>query len=167
MILPILCYPDKKLRTVAKAVEVVDDVIRTQVTDMFETMYDAPGIGLAATQVDFHQRVIVIDVSEEQNEPLCLINPKIIEKSGEIEWEEGCLSVPNYYESVKRSNDITVRALDQNGKEFEIKASEILAVCIQHEIDHLNGVVFPERMHDKTRARAIRVSMKNLKKDAE
>jgi peptide deformylase len=142
MLLPILCYPDKKLRTVAKPVEVVDDFIKTQVSNMFETMYDAPGIGLAATQVDFHQRVIVIDISDEQNQPLCLINPEIIEKSGEIEWEEGCLSVPNYYESVKRANDIKVHALDQNGEEFEMEASEILAVCIQHEIDHLNGILF-------------------------
>lgn len=164
MILPILCYPDKKLRTVAKAVEVVDDVIRTQVTDMFETMYDAPGIGLAATQVDFHQRVIVIDVSEEQNEPLCLINPKIIEKSGEIEWEEGCLSVPNYYESVKRSNDITVRALDQNGKEFEIEASEILAVCIQHEIDHLNGILFVDHISKLKQKRLKEKAVKKAKK---
>ncbi|MGE4571017.1 MAG: peptide deformylase, partial [Gammaproteobacteria bacterium] len=103
---------------------------------------DAPGIGLAATQVDFHQRIIVTDVSDEQNQPLCLINPKIIEKSGEIEWEEGCLSVPNYFESVKRANDIKVRALDQNGEELEMEASEILAICIQHEIDHLNGILF-------------------------
>ena len=142
MLLPILCYPDSKLRTIAKPVVVVDDVIKTQVKNMFETMYDAPGIGLAATQVDFHQRIIVIDVSDEQNQPLCLINPEIIEKSGEIEWEEGCLSVPDYYENVKRANDIRVRALNQNGKEFEMEASEILAVCIQHEIDHLNGILF-------------------------
>ena len=142
MILAILCYPDKRLRTVAKPVEKVDDIIKTQVKNMFETMYDAPGIGLAATQVDFHQRIIVTDVSDEQNQPLCLINPKIIEKSGEIEWEEGCLSVPNYFESVKRANDIKVRALDQNGEELEMEASEILAICIQHEIDHLNGILF-------------------------
>jgi peptide deformylase len=142
MLLPILCYPDKKLRTVAKPVAVVDDAIKTQVKNMFETMYDAPGIGLAATQVDFHQRLIVIDVSDEQNQPLCLINPEIIEKSGEIELEEGCLSVPNYYENVKRANDIKVRALNQNGEKFEMEASEILAVCIQHEIDHLNGILF-------------------------
>jgi peptide deformylase len=142
MLLPILCYPDKKLRTIARPVESVDGAIKTQVKNMFETMYDAPGIGLAATQVDFHQRVIVIDISDEQNQPLCLINPEIIKKSGEIEWEEGCLSVPNYYESVKRANDIKVRALDQNGEQFEMEASEILAVCIQHEIDHLNGILF-------------------------
>ncbi|MGE4570815.1 MAG: peptide deformylase [Gammaproteobacteria bacterium] len=142
MILDILCYPDKRLRTVAKPVESVDDTIKTQVKNMFETMYDAPGIGLAATQVDFHQRVVVIDVSDERDQPLCLINPEIIEKSGEIEWEEGCLSVPDYYENIKRANDIKVRALDRNGEELEIQASEMLAVCIQHEIDHLNGILF-------------------------
>ena len=101
MILEILKYPDKRLRTVAKPVENVNSEIKKQVKDMFETMYDAPGIGLAATQVNFHRRLIVVDVSEECNEPICLINPEIIEKNGEIEWEEGCLSVPNYYESVK------------------------------------------------------------------
>jgi peptide deformylase len=164
MILPILCYPDKKLRTVAKAVAMVDDAIKTQVKNMFETMYDAPGIGLAATQVDFHQRIIVIDVSDDQSNPLCLINPEIIEKSGEIEWEEGCLSVPNYYESVKRSNDISVRALDQHGNEFEIEASEILAVCIQHEIDHLNGILFVDHISKLKQKRLKEKSIKKAKK---
>ena len=164
MILPILCDPDKKLRTVAKAVAMVDDAIKTQVKNMFETMYDAPGIGLAATQVDFHQRIIVIDVSDDQSNPLCLINPEIIEKSGEIEWEEGCLSVPNYYESVKRSNDISVRALDQHGNEFEIEASEILAVCIQHEIDHLNGILFVDHISKLKQKRLKEKSIKKAKK---
>ena len=165
MLLPILCYPDKKLRTVAKPVEMVDDAIKTLVKNMFETMYDAPGIGLAATQVDFHQRLIVIDVSDEQNQPLCLINPEIIEKSGEIELEEGCLSVPNYYENVKRANDIKVRALNQNGEKFEMEASEILAICIRHEIDHLNGILFVDyisklkqkRLKEKTNKKAKRL----------
>ena len=165
MLLPILCYPDKKLRTVAKPVEMVDDAIKTLVKNMFETMYDAPGIGLAATQVDFHQRLIVIDVSDEQNQPLCLINPEIIEKSGEIELEEGCLSVPNYYENIKRANDIKVRALNQNGEKFEMEASEILAICIQHEIDHLNGILFVDyisklkqkRLKEKTNKKAKRL----------
>ena len=164
MILPILCDPDKKLRTVAKAVAMVDDAIKTQVKNMFETMYDAPGLGLAATQVDFHQRIIVIDVSDDQSNPLCLINPEIIEKSGEIEWEEGCLSVPNYYESVKRSNDISVRALDQHGNEFEIEASEILAVCIQHEIDHLNGILFVDHISKLKQKRLKEKSIKKAKK---
>ena len=164
MLLPILFYPDKKLRTVAKPVDLVDDTIRTQVNNMFETMYDAPGIGLAATQVDFHQRVIVIDVSEEQDQPLCLINPEIIEKSGEIELEEGCLSVPNYYENVKRANDIKVRALNQNGEKFEMEASEILAVCIQHEIDHLNGILFVDYISKLKQKRLKEKANKKVKR---
>ena len=164
MLLPILCYPDKKLRTVAKPVEMVDDAIKTLVKNMFETMYDAPGIGLAATQVDFHQRLIVIDVSDEQNQPLCLINPEIIEKSGEIEWEEGCLSVPNYYENVKRANDIKVRALNQNGEKFEMEASEILAVCIQHEIDHLNGILFVDYISKLKQKRLKEKANKKVKR---
>ena len=142
MIIPILCYPDKRLRIVAKPVAIVDEVIKTQVSNMFETMYYAKGVGLAATQVDFHQRIIVVDVSDEQNKPICLINPEIIAKSGEIIWSEGCLSVPNYYENVKRANEIKVRALNQDGEEFELDANEFLAICIQHEIDHINGILF-------------------------
>lgn len=159
MILEILKYPDKRLRTVAKAVENVNSEIKKQVKDMFETMYDAPGIGLAATQVNFHQRLIVVDVSEECNEPICLINPEIIEKNGEIEWEEGCLSVPNYYESVKRANEIKVSALNELGQSFEIDASEMLAVCIQHEMDHLNGILFVDHLS--------KLKQKRLKKKAE
>ena len=159
MILEILKYPDKRLRTVAKPVENVNSEIKKQVKDMFETMYDAPGIGLAATQVNFHQRLIVVDVSEECNEPICLINPEIIEKNGEIEWEEGCLSVPNYYESVKRANEIKVSALNELGQSFEIEASEMLAVCIQHEMDHLNGILFVDHLS--------KLKQKGLKKKAE
>lgn len=159
MILEILKYPDKRLRTVAKPVENVNSEIKKQVKDMFETMYDAPGIGLAATQVNFHQRLIVVDVSEECNEPICLINPEIIEKNGEIEWEEGCLSVPNYYESVKRANEIKVSALNELGQAFEIEASEMLAVCIQHEMDHLNGILFVDHLS--------KLKQKRLKKKAE
>ena len=159
MILEILKYPDKRLRTVAKPVENVNSEIKKQVKDMFETMYDAPGIGLAATQVNFHQRLIVVDVSEECNEPICLINPKIIEKNGEIEWEEGCLSVPNYYESVKRANEIKVSALNELGQSFELEASEMLAVCIQHEMDHLNGILFVDHLS--------KLKQKRLKKKAE
>jgi len=159
MILEILKYPDKRLRTVAKPVENVNSEIKKQVKDMFETMYDAPGIGLAATQVNFHQRLIVVDVSEECNEPICLINPEIIEKNGEIEWEEGCLSVPNYYESVKRANEIKVSALNELGQSFEIDASEMLAVCIQHEMDHLNGILFVDHLS--------KLKQKRLKKKAE
>ena len=159
MILEIFKYPDKRLRTIAKPVENVNNEIKKQVKDMFETMYDAPGIGLAATQVNFHQRLIVVDVSEECNEPICLINPEIIEKNGEIEWEEGCLSVPNYYESVKRANEIKVSALNELGQSFEIDASEMLAVCIQHEMDHLNGILFVDHLS--------KLKQKRLKKKAE
>ena len=159
MILDILKYPDKRLRTLAKPVETVNTEIKQQIKDMFETMYDAPGIGLAATQVNFHQRIIVIDVSDECNQPLCLINPEIIEKNGEIEWEEGCLSVPNYYESVKRANEIKVSALNQLGQSVKIDANEMLAVCIQHEMDHLNGILFVDHLS--------KLKQKRLKKKAE
>ena len=159
MILNILKYPDKRLRTIAKPVISVDETIKQQVKDMFETMYEAPGIGLAATQVNFHQRIIVIDISDQCNEPICLINPKVIEKSGEIQWEEGCLSVPDYYENVIRANEIKVQALNQNGKTFELEASEMLSVCIQHEIDHLNGILFVDHLS--------KLKQKRLKKKTE
>ena len=159
MILDILKYPNKKLRTVAKEVEAVNGDIKQLVKDMFETMYAAPGIGLAATQVNFHQRIIVIDISDDSDQPLCLINPEIIEKSGEIEYEEGCLSVPNYYENVKRANEIKVRALNEKGVSFEIEANEMLAVCIQHEMDHLMGILFVDHLS--------KLKQKRLKKKAE
>ena len=138
----ILVYPDERLRTVAQPVETVNDEIRTLVEDMFETMYDAKGIGLAATQVDVHLQVIVMDLSEERNEPLVLINPKIIRKDGEQVYDEGCLSVPEYYAPVKRAESITLTALDAQGEIFELDADGLLAVCIQHEMDHLAGKVF-------------------------
>ena len=159
MILEILKYPDKRLRTIAKLVVSVDETIRQQVKDMFETMYEAPGIGLAATQVNFHQRIIVIDISDQCNEPICLINPEVIEKSGEIQCEEGCLSVPDYYENIIRANDIKVQALNQHGKTFELEASEMLSVCIQHEIDHLNGILFVDHLS--------KLKQKRLKKKTE
>tara|TARA_B110000211_G_C13717858_1_gene394672 strand:+ start:109 stop:606 length:498 start_codon:yes stop_codon:yes gene_type:complete len=163
MILDILKYPDKRLRTVAKPVESVTSEIKQQVDNMFDTMYDAPGIGLAATQVDFHQRIIVIDVSDSCNQPLCLINPEIIEKNGEIEWEEGCLSVPNYYESIKRANEIKVRALNQLGQSFEVDANEVLAVCIQHEMDHLNGILFVDHLSKLKQKRLQKKAQKQTK----
>lgn len=141
-LLDILHYPDPRLRTIAKTVAEVNADVRHLVNDMFETMYAAPGIGLAATQVDVHQRVIVIDVSEEKNQPLCLINPEIIESDGIEVMPEGCLSVPDIYENVERADHIKVRALDQHGNEYELEASELLAVCIQHEMDHLVGKLF-------------------------
>jgi len=164
MILNILKYPDKRLRTVAKPVISVDETIQQQVRNMFETMYDAPGIGLAATQVNFHQRIIVIDISDQCNEPICFINPKIIEKSGEIECEEGCLSVPEYYENVIRANNIKVQALNQDGESFEIEASEMLAVCIQHEIDHLDGILFVDHLSKLKQKRLKKKTEKKVKK---
>ncbi len=141
-LLDILHYPDKRLRTVARPVEQVSDSIRRLVDDMFETMYQAPGIGLAATQVDVHQRVIVIDISETKDQPLCLINPEIIKSDGTEECEEGCLSVPEIYETVQRAETVTVKALNQEGEEFILDAGDMLAVCIQHEMDHLVGKLF-------------------------
>ena len=137
----------------------VDETIKKQVKNMFETMYEADGIGLAATQVNFHQRIIVIDISDQRNEPICLINPEVIEKTGEIQCEEGCLSVPEYYENVIRANDIKVQALNQHGESFEIEASEMLAVCIQHEIDHLDGILFVDHLS--------KLKQKRLKKKTE
>lgn len=141
-ILDILHYPDKRLRTVAKPVEKVDDTIRKLVEDMFETMYLAPGIGLAATQVNVHQQIIVIDTSEDKSQPLCLINPEIIAEEGTESCDEGCLSVPDIYETVERSEKVTIKALNEDGYEYTLEAGELLAVCIQHEIDHLKGKLF-------------------------
>lgn len=141
-ILDILHYPDKRLRTVAKPVEKVDDTIRKLVEDMFETMYLAPGIGLAATQVNVHQQIIVIDTSEDKSQPLCLINPEIIAEEGTESCDEGCLSVPDIYETVERSKKVTIKALNEDGYEYTLEAGELLAVCIQHEIDHLKGKLF-------------------------
>ncbi len=163
MILDILKYPDKRLRTIAKPVVSVDETIKQQVKDMFETMYEAPGIGLAATQVNFHQRIIVIDVSDQCNEPICFINPEVIEKSGEIQWEEGCLSVPDYYENVIRANDIKVQALNQHGETFELEASEMLSVCIQHEIDHLDGILFVDHLSKLKQKRLKKKTEKKVK----
>ena len=163
MILNILKYPDKRLRTIAKPVVRVDKTIKQQIKDMFETMYEATGIGLAATQVNFHQRIIVIDISDQYNEPICLINPEIIEESGEIQCEEGCLSVPDYYEIVVRANDIKVKALNQNGESFELEASEMLSVCIQHEIDHLNGILFVDHLSKLKQKRLKKKTEKKVK----
>ena len=149
----ILKFPDERLRTKARPVDVVDDSIRQLVDDMFETMYEAPGIGLAATQVNVHKRVVVIDVSKEKNQPLCLINPEIIEKDGVEECEEGCLSVPGFYEKVTRADHIKVRALDRDGQPFELETGELLAVCIQHELDHLDGKLFVDYLSSLKRNR--------------
>jgi peptide deformylase len=141
-LLEILHYPDKRLRTVASPVTQVDDSIRKLIDDMFETMYAAPGIGLAATQVDVHKRLIVMDISAEENEPRCFINPEIIVSDGVEVCEEGCLSVPDIYESVERAEHVVVSALDRDGNNFTLEADGLLAVCIQHEMDHLVGKLF-------------------------
>ena len=143
-LLPILRYPDPRLHTRAVPVREVTDEIRTLVANMAETMYEAPGIGLAATQVDVHKRIVVIDVSEDKTGLLALINPEIIERSGEQVCEEGCLSVPGIYDKVVRAERVKVRALNQKGERFEMEADGLLAVCIQHELDHLEGKVFVE-----------------------
>ncbi len=143
-LLSILCYPDTRLHTKAKKIEQVDDSIRSLAADMAETMYAAPGIGLAATQVDRHVQLIIIDISEDRSQLLTFINPEIIAREGECEGEEGCLSVPGVFEMVTRSAWVRVRALGLDGQPFEMEADDMLAICIQHEIDHLHGKVFVE-----------------------
>jgi peptide deformylase len=143
-LLKILRYPDPRLHTVAKPVARVDDEIRQLAADMAETMYSAPGIGLAATQVDRHIRMILVDISETKDQLKIFINPEILAKDGETVYEEGCLSVPGIYDKVTRAEHIKVRALDLHGNPFELEANGLLAICIQHEIDHLNGKVFVE-----------------------
>ncbi len=155
-LLQILRYPDPRLHKKAAPVSVVNTEIRKLVSDLAETMYAAPGIGLAATQVDVHKRVIVIDISEKKDRLLVLINPEIVDSRGEIECEEGCLSVPGIFESVTRAEWIRVRALDRDGKPFELEASDLLAVCIQHEMDHLVGKVFVEYLSRLKRERIVR-----------
>ena len=152
-ILTILNYPDARLHTVAKTVPVVNDDIRKLITDMAETMYAAPGIGLAATQVNQHIQLILVDTSKEQNNLQVFINPKIVAKTGVQDYEEGCLSVPGVYETVTRAEKITVEALDMNGKKFKLNAEGLLAVCIQHEMDHLLGKVFVEYLSPLKRNR--------------
>ncbi|MDO5068826.1 peptide deformylase [Neisseria zoodegmatis] len=143
-LLNILQYPDERLHTVAKPVAEIDGRIQTLVGDMLETMYEARGIGLAATQVNVHERVVVMDLSEEQNEPRVFINPIITHKDGETTYEEGCLSVPGIYDTVTRAERVTVEALNEKGEKFTLEADGLLAICIQHELDHLAGKVFVE-----------------------
>jgi peptide deformylase len=151
--LTILHYPDERLRTVARPVEKVDDAVRALIDAMFETMYDAPGIGLAATQVDRHIRLIVIDVSDNKDEPRVFINPEILMREGVEQMDEGCLSVPGIYERVERADRIRVRALDREGEPFELETDGLLAVCIQHEIDHLDGKLFVDYLSGLKRQR--------------
>lgn len=152
-ILNILHFPDERLRRKASPVEKVDDDVRQLVSNMFETMYDAPGIGLAAIQVNVPSRVIVVDISEDKSEPLALINPEIIRLDGVEEMDEGCLSVPGIFEKVKRADSITVKALNPEGEEFQLDADGLLAVCIQHEIDHLDGKLFIDYLSELKRQR--------------
>ena len=161
--LTILNYPDPRLHKVAKPILEVNDEIRQLIDDMAETMYAAPGIGLAATQVDRHIQLIVIDISKEQDDLLVLINPNIVVKSGLIEHEEGCLSVPGVYENVTRAEKITVEALDRNGKKFKMNADGLLAICIQHEMDHLLGKVFVEYLSPLKRNRIKTKLMKHAR----
>lgn len=152
-LLNILEYPDPRLRKIAAAVAAVTPEIQKLIRDMAETMYAAPGVGLAATQVDVHKRIVVLDISEARGELLVFVNPEIVAAEGEAECEEGCLSVPGYYDRVTRAASVTVRAVDIDGTQFELRAEGLLAVCVQHEIDHLEGKVFVDRLSPLKRAR--------------
>ncbi len=153
-ILTILEFPDPRLRTIAKPVDVVDDALRQLIDDMFETMYDAPGIGLAATQVNVHKRVVVMDLSEDKSEPLVFINPEFESLTEEMDqYQEGCLSVPGFYENVDRPQKVRIKALGRDGEPFEMVAEGLLAVCIQHECDHLNGKLFVDYLSSLKRDR--------------
>lgn len=166
-LLPILQYPDPRLHKVAKPVQKVDDRIHALVRDMAETMYAAPGVGLAATQVDVHERVVVIDVSEDSNELHVLINPEILWKSDETQiCEEGCLSVPGVYDEVERAARVRVRALDEQGQSYEFDADDLLAVCVQHELDHLLGKVFIEYLSPLKQNR-IRTRLRKQEREAQ
>ncbi|MCL4156506.1 UNVERIFIED_CONTAM: hypothetical protein GTU68_040105 [Idotea baltica] len=162
-LLDILTLPDSRLKTIAEPITEISDEINQLASDMLETMYAAPGIGLAATQVDQHIQMVVIDVSEEKNEPLVLINPEVIEKAGVQVHEEGCLSVPGIYAKVKRADQIVVKFLDLQGQQQELAAEDLLAVCIQHELDHLKGIVFLDHLSILKR----KLALKKLAKNAE
>jgi peptide deformylase len=164
-LLPILHYPDPRLHKVATKVRVVDERIRKLVRDMAETMYAAPGIGLAASQVDVHERLLIIDISDARDQLQAFINPEIVEASGECETEEGCLSVPGVYDVVRRAERVTVRALDLKGEPFTLHAEGLLAVCIQHEIDHLDGKVFVDYL-SRLKQQRIAARMKKQQRAA-
>lgn len=162
-LLDILVYPDDRLRKVAAPVSAVDDETRRVVDNMFETMYDAPGIGLAATQVDIHERIVVIDVSEDKDDPLTLINPEIVRTEGKLAGEEGCLSIPGVYENVDRAEAIVFRALDRDGVSYEMEADGLLAVCVQHEVDHLDGKLFVDYLSALKKRRIRKKMLKHEK----
>lgn len=155
-LLDILVVPDSRLRKVARVVDEVDDSVRRLTDNMLETMYDAPGIGLAATQVNVHKRVVVMDLSEDKSEAMVLINPEIVAREGEARMQEGCLSIPGIFEDVNRSATVTVKALDRDGKPFEQHADGLLAACIQHEIDHLDGKLFLDYLSPLKRNRIVK-----------
>ncbi|MGB0836393.1 MAG: peptide deformylase [Psychrobium sp.] len=161
-VLTVLRFPDKRLRTVAEPVAEVTSETQKIIDDMLETMYDEKGVGLAATQVDIHQRIVVMDCSEDQDTPIIMVNPEIIAREGSMMNKEGCLSVPGVYASVERAEKVTVRALDRDGKEFEFDAEELLAICVQHELDHLLGKVFVDYLSPLKRNRIT----KKLEKEA-
>ena len=163
MLLPILKFPDKRLKTIATPVEQVNDEIKQLVDNMFETMYEHSGVGLAATQVDKHIRLFVADVSEDNTQPLCFINPQIVQKDGENTHEEGCLSVVGFNANIKRAKTVRIRAQNQQGEEFEMDADGLLATCIQHEIDHLNGILFIDYL-SKLKQRRLLEKLKRDKK---
>ena len=164
-LLPILHYPDPRLHTVASPVTAVDERIRKLINDMAETMYAAPGVGLAATQVDVHERLLIIDISDTRDELQAFVNPEIVARSGEAENEEGCLSVPGIYDRVTRAERVTVRALNARGEAFTLEAEGLLAVCIQHEIDHLDGKVFVEYL-SRLKQQRIAARMKKQQRSA-
>jgi peptide deformylase len=162
-ILTILEFPDERLRKKAQSVQAVDANVRALVDDMLQTMYASKGVGLAATQVNMHKRVIVIDVSEAKNQPICLINPEIVERAGSEEGEEGCLSVPGFFEKVQRAASVKIKALNRNGQDFELQAEGLLAVCVQHEIDHLDGKLFVDYLSPMKKQR-IKKKLEKLHK---
>lgn len=164
-ILNILHFPDERLRTKAKPVAEVTNKHRTLISDMLETMYDAPGIGLAATQVNVHERILVIDISDEKDQPIVLINPEILEKEGDQEFDEGCLSVPGIYETLHRAEKVRVKAVNDKGENFEMRAEGLLAICIQHEIDHLEGKLFVDYLSQLKKQR-IRKKLEKQQKNA-
>lgn len=164
--LTILEYPDPRLRTVAQPVEAVDDELRTLIDDMLETMYASKGIGLAATQVNVHRRLLVIDLSDEHDQPLVFVNPEIISRQDAVMTQEGCLSVPGIYDDVERAERIRVRALGRDGQQFELDAEGLLAVCVQHEIDHLDGKLFVDYLSELKRQRIRKKLEKERKQRA-
>jgi len=163
--LDIVLYPEQGLREVCAPVKEMTDDIDKLIDDMFYTMYDAPGIGLAAPQIAVQERIIVVDVSEKNDQPIALINPEVIQSAGQITWEEGCLSLPGVYGKVKRPSDIIVQGMDRDGKMVQIEANELLAVCLQHEIDHLNGKMFIDHLSGLKRTRALQQFRKHMNQE--